>query len=420
MARMSCSALRRGKSPPRANLFVMPRRQPTPIRENQMSPRGKPEDEAVLRLVKKALGKRAEGLTSGELRALARDFVQAGTAAVRLEHTSSPREATRLMGEARERLARARVRTAEVSTPSKTRDILVPPVWRPAEQAMDAALDDLLGRKDVVACGLAYRRRAGVPTPERCVVVLVKEKIPPGKLARQKDGLIPAALPARGGWIPTDVVEAGNLELKGFPGGSMGPGGTLVRGTLGCFAEDREGPGSVALTSMHLLNGNPSEYPGEPPSTDVFRFAAPSERDPGTRPLGRLLRGTRRGVDAAKISVDSGQVTRSIPGIGVLCGWRLVNVETDADIPVAIRGAGSGGVKRGSITIPLARVKEFPTLGRCIITDIAAVHGDSGAVLVDSARLALGLLVGGGDILNVFSPMSAVLAAVKADLPPIC
>ncbi|HEU4881406.1 MAG TPA: hypothetical protein VFT45_04145 [Longimicrobium sp.] len=376
-----------------------------------MSTRKRPEQDSVEQLVRKALGKAGEDLSPRELKELVREFVKAGSDAVRMERVSTPREAARLMAGARERLTRARQRAGEVSEEKRTPGIIIPPQWRAAEQAMEAHEAALLREEGVVGVGISYRRRAGVPVPERCVVVLVQKKLSPDQLGDRRRA-IPAALEVDGVMVPTDIVEMGKFQLKAGPGSVISPDGTTMRGTLGCFAEDRDGGGPVALTSMHLLKGNPSEFPGIPPSTKVLRFSS------GSQPVGRLLFGTRTRVDAAKISVDSGSVTRVIPEIGTLRGARPIDVEADANIGVRMFGAASK-LLHGTITIPLAKVTEFPALGRCIITNIPAIHGDSGALLVDGAEMGLGLLVGGGDVLNAFTPMSAVLSEVRARIRSI-
>lgn len=374
-----------------------------------MATRKSRDGDDAAQLVRKALGKAGEGLSEREVSALAREFIRAGTEAVRLELARTPREAARLTAQARERLTRARMRVAEVSDGVTTPDIIVPPPWKQAERAMDAHEADLLRRKGVVGVGIAYRRRAGAPVPERVVVVLVEKKRSPDDLGGGE--AIPAMLHVDGAMVPTDVVEAGTFQLKAGPGSGIAPDAGGLRGTLGCFATDREGDkGPVALTAMHLLKGSPGEFPGTPPSGKVIRFSSDSA------PVGRLLRGTRTGVDAAKISVDSGLVTRMIPKIGLLRGARPIDAEEKG--PVAMFGAKSG-LLHGKITIPLAKVKELPNLGRCIITNIPARHGDSGALLVDDDRFALGLLVGGGDVLNAFTPMSAVLSALRARIETI-
>lgn len=370
-----------------------------------------PSEDGIAQLVRKALGKAGEELTAREVKELAREFVKAGTEAVRLERVNTPREATRLIARARERLTYARQRAGEVSDNRRTPGIIVPAEWKSLERAMKKHQDALLKIEGVVGCGISYRQRAGVPVPERCVVVLVEKKLAPDQLGRDRPP-IPAVLEVDGALVPTDVVETGKFQLKAAPGSTVSSDSTHARGTLGCFAEDRDGNGPVALTSMHLLDGDVDEFPGNPPSSRTIRFSS------GSQPLGRLLRGTRTRVDAAKISVDSGLVTRMLPEIGELRGARAVDVTADANISVSMPGAVSG-VLHGRIVIPLAIVTELPNLDPCIITSIPARKGDSGALLVDTARMALGLLVGGSDVLNAFTPISTVLSEVRARIRPL-
>lgn len=384
-----------------------------------MSKRSRPPDDPQLsQLVRTALGKTGEKLSDPELDALAREFVRAGANAVRLEHTRSTREASRLMVDARARLTRARIRAAETSRPGRVPGIIVPPRWRQTHRAMQANIDDLLNRPGVVGCGISYRRRDGLELPERCVTVMVEEKIPLGKLKGRPGGALPEWVQVGGVDVPVDVVETGEFQLKSIPGASVGPTGTKSFATLGCFARDLSTTEIVALTAMHVLENGPREYPGQPPRTDELLFSAPCDGEQGSRRLGRLLFGTQTWVDAAKIRVDGGPVSNHIPGLGRIGGWRPIDVEADRSIPVALYGAASRGVKRGDIRIPLAQVKELPNLGPCIVAAIDVPHGDSGAALVDSACIVLGLLVGGGKKLNAFSPIGDVLASLDCDIRP--
>jgi hypothetical protein len=250
-------------------------------------------------------------------------------------------------------------------------------------------------------------------TPERCVAVLVEKKVQSGKL-RGRRRAIPRTLRLDDGTeVPTDVVETGEFRPKADPGSSIAPRGAPgENGTLGTFAVDLFTGAPMALTSMHLLHGV-REYPGTPPSAQEFFFSTPA----GAAPLGRLVQGTRTGVDAAKIAVESGQVTRDLPGIGRIAGWRPIDVEADRTISVSMRGAMSG-VLHGRIRFPLTFVKGLETLGQCIVAAIPAANGDSGAALVDSSRFVLGLLVGGGEVLNAFSPIGDVLSTLSCDIPP--
>lgn len=361
-------------------------------------------------LVREVLGRSAGPLSKRQLRALAREFVRAGTEAVQARHTSDLEEAARLVDRARERLVHARKRVAEISAPGAPA-ILVPPQWRYHQKVLESHWEDLFELPGVVGCGLSHRVREGVEVPERCVVVLVEKKLPRSRLRGRRKAIPPTLRLDDGEEVPTDVVEVGEFQLKFDPGSRIGPSGTPGEaGTLGTLAVDLFTGAPMALTSMHLLSGV-REYPGTPPSAQDIFFAAGSTR------LGRLVQGTRTGVDAAKIAVESGQVSRDLPGIGRIAGWRPIDVEADRTISVALRGAVSG-VQHGRIRFPLTFVKGLEELGQCIVANIPARNGDSGAALVDSSCMVLGLLVGGSDLVNAFSPIGDVLSALSCDIPP--
>jgi hypothetical protein len=313
-------------------------------------------------------------------------------------------------------VAHARGRAAEISSPG-TAGVLVPRRWRDHQRALEAHWERLFDLPGVVGCGLSHRWREGAEVPEQCVVVLVEKKLPAAKL-RGRRRAIPRTLSLGGGIeVPTDVVEVGEFRLKVDPGCSIGPPAALgENGTLGTFAVDLFTRSPVALTAMHLLEGI-REYPGTPPTAQEFVFSAPGSGQPGSQPLGRLVQGTRTGVDAAKIAIETGQVSRDLPGIGRIAGWRPIDVDADRGTSVAMLGAVSG-VRHGVIQFPLTFVKGLETLGQCIVAAIPAANGDSGAALVDSSRHVLGLLVGGSDTMNAFSPIGDVLAALSCDIPP--
>jgi hypothetical protein len=366
---------------------------------------------ALEELVREALGSRADALSKRQLQALAKEFLRAGTESVQARQTEDLREAARLVARARERLGHARKRAAQISSPGAP-GILVPQRWHRHKRVLEAHWEDLFDIPGVVGCGIGHRVREGVEVPERCVVVLVEKKLPGSRVRGRR--AIPRTLRLDDGTeVPTDVVEAGEFRPKVDPGSSIAPRGAPgENGTLGTFAVDLFTRAPMALTSMHLLHGV-SEFPGTPPSAQEFVFSAPA----GATPLGRLVQGTRTGVDAAKIAVESGQVTRDLPGIGRIAGWRPIDVEADRAISVSMRGAVSG-VLHGRIRFPLTFVKGLERLGQCIVAAIPAANGDSGAALVDSSHFVLGLLVGGGDVLNAFSPIGDVLSTLSCDIPP--
>jgi|GEM_PF-1466772 len=377
-----------------------------------MPKRSKTVDE----LVDAVLGKRAETMSARERAAAVRAFVEAGTGAVRLRQARTPHQAARLVARARETVADGRMRLAETSTHEHPA-ILVGPRWRQYQQALEAHRETLDGFPGVVGYGIGRRRRGGVEVDEPCVVVLVERKLEEGALRRRRRLALPRELPLPdGGTVPVDVRETGVLRPFVAPGATLGRSGTSGRGTLGAFATDLETGDPVALTAMHVVS-KIREYPGSPPSTEQVLFSSPCDGEPGAARLGRLLMGTRTGVDAAKISVDPPAIpSRMIPDLGPVRGWRPVDADADQGTLVAMYGGQSGRVLFGRIELPLGMVPGLG-LGPSIVVDIPAVDGDSGAALVDQQNLVLGLLVG-GNTLKVFSPIRDVLKRLSCDILP--
>jgi hypothetical protein len=82
-----------------------------------------------------------------------------------------------------------------------------------SDQAMQRVLEvkrrheqELLRKANVVAVGVGYYTRAGVPTKEVCIVVSVKSKVPLSEL-KPRD-VIPAQIED----VPVDVVETGEIR----------------------------------------------------------------------------------------------------------------------------------------------------------------------------------------------------------------
>jgi hypothetical protein len=82
-----------------------------------------------------------------------------------------------------------------------------------SEQAVQHALDvkrrheaELLSKPNVVAVGVGYRTRGGLPTSEVCIVVSVSRKVSSSNLKRGD------ALPQQVEDVPIDVVESGVIR----------------------------------------------------------------------------------------------------------------------------------------------------------------------------------------------------------------
>jgi len=317
------------------------------------------------------------------------------------------------MSRARQQLARAREEVARAS-PVGSPAVLVDRKWREAYATLEKNRARLLAIPGVVGFGVGYRRCGGQPTREPCIIVSVRAKLSRKRLGSLGRKLVPRTLlSSRGRRIPVDVLPVGRLRRHLLAGTSMGRMHPPTRGTIGSFALDLETRSPVALTAMHV--SNLSQFP----PGGAVAFSAPSPLGPGSQPLGLLRRGTVHGVDAMKVSVaNPGAAEPSIKGIGPVRGWRPVSIEGDRGTAVRMYGALSQ-LQAGRIEEPFHSLPEFG-LDAAILVRIESQAGDSGAAIVDSQNLVLGLLAGELTAfpgVRAFSPIGAVLAVLQCDIP---
>ncbi len=112
----------------------------------------------------------------------------------------------------------------------------------------------LMARPNVVGVGIGRRKVGGVHTDERCLSVLVANKI-------AVEGLAPEAMvPSQLGSVPTDVVEIGTIWSNQVPTGKFrpAPGGVSIghyqisAGTLGAIVRDL-GLSSLTITFWQIV-----------------------------------------------------------------------------------------------------------------------------------------------------------------------
>jgi len=285
--------------------------------------------------------------------------------------------------------------------------------WTSVLRAMRQHRHRLVRIPTVVGFSVGFRRRAGEAVQERCVIVFVRRKHPLATLVKRSIARVPKSLSyGTKGRVPTDVVELGRMRESFVPGSLIGQRSMKRVGTLGTFATDPN-EGLVALTAMHVTGLR--SFDASSGSDDLFFFLEDET------PLGRLLLGTKTGIDAAKIAVhDPASALDRTPKIGPIQGWRPLSLSGDRGSLVRMYGAISGLVY-GRIEEPLASLDETQ-LGSVILVDIPSADGDSGAALVDNQGFVLGLLVGettGGPRWRVFSPIGPVLNRLGCDIPSV-
>jgi hypothetical protein len=184
-----------------------------------------------------------------------------------------------------------------------------------------------------------------------------------------------------------------------------------ARGTIGIIGVDTYTGRPVAITAMHVIPGI-TEYPSVAHPSDV-KFESPCLTGSGTI-IGRLLRGTMRGIDAAVIDIGDEAVSNWLPDVGPVEYWRSVDDVSDRDATVRMVGAVSGR-QYGRIVKPNVRVPNFD-LESAILVEMSARHGDSGAPLVDERGWLIGLLVGGTSSRQFFCPIESVFHRLSCQL----
>lgn len=125
-------------------------------------------------------------------------------------------------------------------------------------------------------------------------------------------------------------------------------------------------------------------------------------------------------TDAAAVKLDETRIKASIQDIGLPTGLRIV-LAADATRRLPVQKSGrTTGLTKGTVSSSFADVKlgfggflgafADPILYRDqIVADLASDGGDSGALVLDGDRLAVGLLVGGGDWKTIVTPINRVM-----------
>lgn len=299
----------------------------------------------------------------------------------------------------------------------------------------------LLRKPNVVGVGVGKKVVAGEETDELCVVVFVRKKVSEADLRAGE------RVPNRINQVSTDVVETGDLVAQTLvaptaltaptlrhrpaPGGvSMGHF-RVTAGTLGCPVW--RGSEMYILSNAHILADTNHGKREDP-------ILQPAPLDGGVDPedviahLGDFvpLQWERRGffqflsivfprrnrVDAALgRPIRQEDVADGILGIGPVEG----TAEATLDLRVQKSGRTTGHT-RGKVTHVDATVTVAYGTGRRalfedqILTTKLSEGGDSGSVVLDEERRAVGLLFGGSQTVSVLNRFEEVLSALAVQL----
>lgn len=329
-------------------------------------------------------------------------------------------------------------------------------------QALKRVTDDFMARRNVVACGIGFKTQRYEQTDVPGLIVSVTRKVSMDELSA--DALIPQMVDD----VPTDIVETGTIVPLGLnrwsalrparPGMSIGHENGSA-GTLGCIV--RRGIRSYVLSNNHvlaLLNqaslGDPilqpgasdggtlvdqigeldafiplrflDEYPSAEPVVEepqgclaqlisLFSAVRPTTAEPVPLPPAALPDNVcdaalARPLDDSLISPDI--IDMGGPPLGMTeprLGMRVVKSGRTT-------GLTQGLITQTDVTVNVKygdRAARFTD--QMMITPFSE-RGDSGSLVLDYERRAVGLLFSGSGQVTVANPIQSVLAALEVDL----
>ncbi|SDD30388.1 chymotrypsin family serine protease [Auraticoccus monumenti] len=320
---------------------------------------------------------------------------------------------------------------------------------RPVKERVE---DALILRPGVVGVDIAEKQTGGEPTGQLSIVVFVEQKLPAGDVPAEQ--LVPDEIDG----IPTDVQE---LEIELQPGSmkvlagdeplldpavyptmvggiSMGPqrtiylappdvpspGNYVFSGTLGAMVRDRASGATMALTNFHVACVDTTWSVG-----DVMVQPSRADDDANDDPFGTLARAQLTDtVDGAVVRLDAGQAwDATVTGIGAVAG------RATATVGMAVQKRGRttehtfGSVVSTDFTLQVdygngIGVRTFRHQLR-IAPDTTrsprfSDRGDSGSVVMDTARNVVGLLFAGSrdGSFTFANPIQMALDALGVDL----
>ncbi|ADC69463.1 conserved hypothetical protein [Methanocaldococcus sp. FS406-22] len=289
------------------------------------------------------------------------------------------------------------------------------------EEIREEVDEEILEYPNVVGVATGYRVKAGKVVPELCIQVLVEKKISETQLSQYE--IIPKEING----IRTDVIATGKIEAltyKGryrpaFPGCSIGHY-KITAGTFGCIVQDKRDHDFLILSNNHVLANTNNANIGDP-------ILQPGRYDGGGRMdiIARLKRfvplvSGYNLVDAAVAKpLDMKYIKADIAKIGIPTGVR------EAVLGLQVQKTGrttqhtTGRILSTNATVMVGYGPGVSYLFKNqIITTRMAAGGDSGSLLLDMSKRAVGLLFAGSPVITVHNNIYNVLMALEVELEP--
>jgi len=287
--------------------------------------------------------------------------------------------------------------------------------------------DRLMKLKNVVAIGIGDKLIGGKKTGRLCVRVYVEKKLNPFVLAKRH--MVPDLL----GSVETDVIEIGKIKALGYTermrptkcGISIGHK-DITAGTLGCLVKDMATQEIMILSNNHVLaNSNKAKI------GDEILQPGPHDKGIGTDLIAVLAKFTtikyknwwqyfcfwipdpKNKVDCAVASpLDEKDILPEILEIGIPKGTAAVKVGTKLQKTGRTTGHTKGEVIDDDVTVSVDYGSFIARFENQIMADAMSAGGDSGSLVLDENKNAVGLLFAGSEKTTIINPIQEVLDAL--------
>ncbi|MBP6979282.1 MAG: hypothetical protein KBB71_13320 [Lentimicrobiaceae bacterium] len=325
----------------------------------------------------------------------------------------------------------------------------MPQNFEKIRKVKDDNLKTLFKKPNVNGVGIGYKIENNRVTKELCIRIYVEEKKNKSQL-REKE-----IIPERIGDFKTDVIAVGRIRFQAcdqktrkrpFYGGDSGGSchsiayGYIMAGTMGCKVVDKSDGKYCVLSNNHVFadmdnDGQTRAHAGDtiiqPGSLDGGTCAGGADTI-GTlkRWIPFLVHGDNR-VDAAIAELtNSGDMSSSIGcDVGHVAGIRTLEAD-DTDVLQVQKCGRTTCHTTGTVTDIDAAVNvsyEVLTPTGIVVQTFHFVHqilttsmssaGDSGSLIMDMDRKAVGLLFAGSAVITITNPIQQVLDDLNIEFP---
>ncbi|ACT33720.1 MULTISPECIES: hypothetical protein [Clostridium] len=284
--------------------------------------------------------------------------------------------------------------------------------------------DYFLNKANVVGVGLGYKIKNGFNTFQKCLSVFVINKLPSCNMS--SNDMIPSYYSG----IPTDVVNTGafhfqklNKKIRPVSGGyDIGPALIRQGGTLGCVVTDDKF--LYILTCNHIITFEESlplnysitqpsyAYGGDPPKDTIATLSKYVPISYSTS--------TNEGINYVDCAIakilNPSEVSSKITFLGNIKGL------AKPSLGLYVQKVGvTSELTSGTITSIGTAIKINGLQGESIFLDQITTSkmgdpGDSGSILLNRNKQAIGMFMSGNSTRSTFNPIETVLSNINVKL----